>query len=54
MEKQVGIGYCYRIYNVQEEDAGRYICTAQSSAGSSRDYSVLHVSSKKFAHLMFI
>ena len=37
---------CYRIYNVQEEDAGRYICSAQSQSGSSRDYAVLHVSGK--------
>ncbi|XP_052760298.1 basement membrane-specific heparan sulfate proteoglycan core protein-like isoform X2 [Mya arenaria] len=33
------------IYNVQEQDAGRYICTATSTAGSARDYAVLHISS---------
>ncbi|XP_060586623.1 basement membrane-specific heparan sulfate proteoglycan core protein-like isoform X4 [Ruditapes philippinarum] len=33
------------IYGVQEADAGRYICSASSSAGSSRDYAVLHVTS---------
>jgi len=35
-----------RIYNVREADAGRYICTASSSAGTERDYAVLHVSGK--------
>ncbi|XP_052285983.1 basement membrane-specific heparan sulfate proteoglycan core protein-like isoform X3 [Dreissena polymorpha] len=32
------------IYNVRDEDAGRYICTASSAAGTARDYAVLHVS----------
>ena len=31
------------IYNVQPEDRGRYICSATSSAGSDRDYTVLDV-----------
>ena len=36
---------CYRMYNVQKEDEGRYICTATSESGIARDYSYLRVSS---------
>ena len=35
----------YRLYNVQKEDEGRYICTATSESGIARDYSYLRVSS---------
>ena len=35
-----------RIYNVQPDDRGRYICTASSSAGSARDYTFLDIRSK--------
>ncbi|KAK3104524.1 hypothetical protein FSP39_004009 [Pinctada imbricata] len=31
------------IYNVRSQDSGRFICTAQSNAGTARDYIVLSV-----------
>ena len=35
--------FFFRIYNVRPEDSGRYICYAQSSAGSARDFIMLNV-----------
>ena len=35
--------FFFRVNNVRLEDSGRYICYAQSSAGSARDFIMLNV-----------
>ena len=43
----------FSIYNVQPEDEGRYICTAQSEYGSARDYVWIRVEESEYAWCIF-
>lgn len=47
--------YCFflRIYNLQREDAGRYICMATNAIGTNQDYAHIVVDGESWCLLSF-